>query len=457
MKHKHIQHLYWRTGFGILPAPLNTLSKNSKIEIVEHLFKASKSVTPLKVDTSEINALFASRSDFTKENRKKFQEISRKKRIELNVAWIGRLANTDELLREKMTLFWANHFVCEDNNILFIQQFNNTLRKHALGNFRDFVKAISKEAAMTKYLNTKQNRKQKPNENFARELMELFTLGVGNYTEQDIKESARAFTGYNHNFKGEFVLRKALHDTGNKTFFGKTGNFDGEAIIDIILEKEQCARYICEKIYKYFVSDVVRKEHIDEMVGVFYPNYNIEKLMRHLFLSDWFYDDENIGTKIKSPIEFLVGINGIVPVQFKNSRQLLYIQKVLGQTLLNPPNVAGWKGGRSWIDSNTIMFRLKLPSVLLNNAYISKIEADDSDSMMAMSSKNRNKNNRFKVEANWNVFNTNFKEVSLEALENHLLQCHINSKTEDYLQSLKKGAKRDYCIQLMSLPEYQMC
>ena len=200
----------------------------------------------------------------------------------MNVAWIDRLAKPKELLCEKMTLFWANHFVCEDNNYVYSQQFHNVLRKHTLGNFKGFVIAISKEAAMTKYLNTKQNRKQKPNENFARELMELFTLGVGNYTEDDIKESARVFTGYNHNLQGNFVFRKRVHDEGVKTFFGKSGNFNGD---DIILENKQCAKYICGKVYRYFVNDIIDENHVNDLANVFYKDYDIEKLVRYMMLS----------------------------------------------------------------------------------------------------------------------------------------------------------------------------
>ena len=427
MKAKHIQHLYRRTGFGILPTELNKLSKKSIKDVVNNLFIYSEYMTPLEVDTSEIKEIFSGNmmmnSKLDPETRRKIQKISRKKQIELNVSWIDRLTNSPEILREKMTLFWANHFVCEDNSITYIQQFNNTLRKHALGDFKDFVNAVSKEAAMTKYLNTKQNKKQKPNENFARELMELFTLGVGHYTEKDIKESAKAFTGYSHNLRGEFVFRERVHHGGEKTFFGKTGNFSGEDIIDIILEQKQCAKYICGKIYRYFVNDVIDEKHVDAMADVFYKDYNIKNLMRFVLLSDWFYEDNNVGTKIKSPIEFLVGLRTIVPVEFKNPKQLLYIQKLLGQILLKPPNVAGWKGGRNWIDSNTIVLRLKLPSLLLNGAYISKVKEGQEDSQMnakkALFKKNYGR--RFKTEVNWEYFNTQFKNVGINDFQSHLL------------------------------------
>ncbi|OEK09549.1 hypothetical protein A8C32_12655 [Flavivirga aquatica] len=461
MKRKHIQHLYWRIGFGILPAELERLSKKSKRQIIDDLIGTSKKMSPLKIDTKEIENLMVGTFEEVKKNIMEIQKLSRKKTIELNVAWIDRLAKPEALLREKMTLFWANHFVCEDNNFVFTQQFHNTLRTHALGNFKDFVVAISKEAAMTKYLNTKQNRKQRPNENFARELMELFTLGVGHYTEQDIKESAKAFTGYSHNMQGEFVFKKHQHDEGTKTFFGKTGHFTGDDIIDIILKNKQCARYICEKIYCYFVNDIVVESHVNGMVNVFYEDYNIEKLMRFMLLSNWFYDENNIGTKIKSPIEFLVGLKTVVPVDFKKPKQLLYIQKLLGQVLLNPPNVAGWKGGKSWIDSNTIVLRLKLPSILLNSAFISKVEKGVSIDAEFIANKKEVLRNglgkRFKTESNWVYFNRMFKGVEISDLENHLLLCDINESTSLYLNSLKKVSKREYCIQLMSLPEYQMC
>jgi uncharacterized protein (DUF1800 family) len=459
MNTKHIQHLYWRIGFGTLPTELELLSKKSKKEVVENLFETSKKVTPLKVDTTDLEVLMMGSYDMMKDNKKQIQKLSREKILALNVAWVDRLSNAEELLREKMTLFWANHFVCEDNNFIFTQNFHNTLRKHALGNFKDFVVAISKEAAMTKYLNTKQNKKQKPNENFARELMELFTLGVGHYTEQDIKESARAFTGYGHDFQGDFSFRKRQHDEGNKTFFGKTGSFTGDDIINIILENKQCANYICGKLYRYFVNDTINENHVKAMAAVFYKDYNIEKLMRFTLLSDWFYDDKNIGTKIKSPIEFLVGLKTVVPVNFKDEKQLLYMQKLLGQMLLNPPNVAGWKGGRSWIDSNTIVLRLKLPSLILNNGYISKVKEGASDAGIDIKKEVFKKQfgKRFKTENDWGYFNSQFKNIEINDLENYVLACNISESASTYLKSLNKVSKQEHCVQLMSLPEYQMC
>jgi uncharacterized protein (DUF1800 family) len=457
MKPSHIQHLYWRAGFGVLPNQRQVLSKKDKREVVDQMFFDSKNTTSLKIDTSEIDHFTPQSLLENKEKQRDFRKINTEMLKAYNVLWVNRMVTSEELLREKMTLFWANHFVCRDHNIFHVQHYNNTLREHALGNFGDFVKAISKEASMLKYLNNKQNRKQKPNENFARELMELFTLGEGHYTEEDIKESARAFTGYNNNFEGDFILRKLQHDYDFKTFFGHTGRYDGDDIIDLILEQKQCARFICRKIYNYFVSETIDETKVEELTNIFYQDYDIEKLMRHLLMSDWFYAEEYIGTKIKSPIEFLVGMVKTVPVRFEKKMDVLKIQKLLGQILLNPPNVAGWRGGKSWIDSNTIMLRLKLPSIILANAKISISEKGEFEDAFEKYHTSKKKNKFVTVKVDWDTFHTQFKNVSINELKRQLIVPELSEGAEAYLQTLRQSSKQDFCVQLMSLPEYQMC
>ncbi len=455
---QEIVHIYNRVGFGISYTEASTLQNKSREAVVSKLFDASQDVKPLTVDTSELKAKIT--KGLKMKDRKKLRLLikdSVKKVHELNIAWIYKLANTEELLREKMTLFWANHFVCHDKNILHIEQYNNTLRKHALGNFKDFVIAISKEASMIKYLNTKQNKKEKPNENFARELMELFTLGRDNYSENDIKESARAFTGWNHNIIGNFRLRKFQHDYGEKTFFGETGNFDGEHIIEIILKQKQCAQFICEKIYRYFVNDQLDASRVSEMTEIFYKEYDIESLMRFVLTSDWFYDQKNIGTKIKSPIEFLVGVHTVVPIQFEKERELVYLQKLLGQHLLFPPNVAGWKGGRNWINPNTMMLRLNLPSILLANGAIALDEKGEFEDDFQRFNAKRNQQRKLKVLPDWETFHSREKNTTATQLQQVLLVSPLNSGTEVYLDKLAEQDVKEYCIQLMSLPEYQLC
>ncbi|SNR14049.1 DUF1800 domain-containing protein [Tenacibaculum jejuense] len=457
MKTNHILHLYHRIGFGLQPQEIKALQTKEKAEVIHDIFQASKKITPLYIDTSFADRL-SSEDIKNKKRRKELMKISRKKVKELNGIWIDRLNKPSEILREKMTLFWANHFVCEDKNILHVLQYNNTLRKYALGDFRAFVKAISKEAAMLKYLNNKQNKKDSPNENFARELLELFTLGQGNYTETDIKEAARAFTGYNHDFKGNFKLRKRKHDYNEKTFLGETGNFFGDDIIDIVLSKKQCARFICKKIYSYFVNDKIDNDKIEELTTIFFTDYNIENLMKHILSSDWFYDETNIGTKIKSPIELIVGTHHIVPFTFQKEKQELLIQKLLGQILLSPPNVAGWKGGQNWIDSNTIVTRLRLASVLLNNAEITYSDKDDFKAVITDFKKRKRKRKTFiKTTTDWENFEKKYSNISNVELVDVLITAPISIGTKELLKQYYKLPKKEFCIQLLSLPEFQLC
>ena len=447
MTNNDLQHLYWRAGFGVLPNMAKKLMTLEREIVVDELFKNSKYYTPLTIDIEEFTSINPETLKRNSALKTKLARKSRERLKDYNNAWVSRLIKPKELLRERMTLFWANHFVCYDKNIIYTQKYNNTLRTHALGNFRDFVKAISKEAAMINYLNLKQNIKGKPNENFARELMELFTLGVDNYSEEDIKEAAKAFTGYNYEFLGDFKHIENRHDDGFKFFFNKAGRYNGDDIIDIILSNKQCATFICTKIYKYFVNYNLNDSHINEMVSVFFPNYDIKALMQFVFNSDWFYNTENKATKIKSPIEWYVGIQNIIPITFKDKNQVLKIQKLLGQVLLNPPNVAGWLGNQHWIDSNTILLRLKMPTLLLNKSVIPTTYATTIV----------NKKRFFKVTPKWAVFNTNFKEYSLQAIESNIIQCEITPNTKAFLNTQKTLKKEDYLIQLLSLPEFQMC
>lgn len=463
MKQRHIQHLYWRAGFGIGLKKINQLKSKSKNEIIKNLFYDASKVNLLQLDLSEFNFIKnkspkALKVEMGEEAYRKLRQKSQRKVRDLNYAWLERLTEPSSILREKMTLFWSNVFVCRDNHIFHIQHFNNTLRKNALGNFRELVKKIAKEASMSKYLNNRQNRKKSPNENFARELMELFTLGIGNYTEQDIKESARAFTGWSFKLNGDFVLRQKQHDSGIKTFFDKSGYFDGDDIIDLILEKKQCARFICDKVYRYFVNPIVDESHLDEITSIFYKDYDINNLMMHIFSAKWFYNDKNIGVKIKSPVELLVGIRRVVPVTFMKKNQLNYLQKMMGQVLLYPENVSGWKGGKNWIDSNTLMFRMKLASLILNDAVINLEEKGAfEDSFNKYYNKERKRNKYIKTIKNWAFFIKNHLNLKPNELRDLLILSKLDKDTAVLLDELKVTSNKDYCIQIMSIPEYQLC
>jgi len=463
MKQRHIQHLYWRAGFGIGVKKIDQLKSKSKNEIIKDLFHDASKVNLLQLDLSEFDLIKnksskALKIEMGEEAYRKLRQKSQRKVRDLNYAWLERLTEPSSILREKMTLFWSNVFVCRDNHIFHIQHFNNTLRKNALGNFRVLVKTIAKEASMSKYLNNRQNRKKSPNENFARELMELFTLGIGNYTEQDIKEAARAFTGWSFKLNGDFVLREKQHDAGVKTFFDKSGYFGGDDIIDLILEKKQCARFICDKVYRYFVNPIVDPRHLDEITTIFFKDYDINNLMMYIFNAKWFYNDENIGVKIKSPVELLVGIRRVVPVTFTKKNQLNYLQKMMGQVLLYPENVSGWKGGKNWIDSNTLMFRMKLASLILNDAVINLEEKGAfEDSFNKYYNKERKRNKYIKTIKNWDFFTKNHLNLKPNELRDLLIISNLDKDTAVLLDELRVTSNKDYCIQLMSIPEYQLC
>lgn len=461
MKDRHLTHLHWRSGFGITASSWNSFKLLNKQKNVNSIFDISKKIEPIKLDLSEFNQFLKMpykeyKNIHGEEAAKKLRQKSQRKVRELNFEWLKKIASSDCVLREKMTLFWANVFVCRDSHILHIIQFNNTLRNHALGDFGAFIKAVARTPSMLKYLNNNRNIKLKPNENFARELLELFTLGLGNYSEQDIKEAARAFTGWNFKANGDFILIANKHDENSKTFLGISGNLGGDDVIDIILKQRQCAEFICKKIYSYFVNPSIDAFHLNEITDLFYKDYNIEKLMRHIFMSDWFYDENNIGVKIKSPVELMVGIQKTVPSVFKKQRQVRYLQKMMGQILLYPVNVAGWKGDRYWIDSNSLMFRLKLPSVLLNNANISlmpkgEFEDDFSNFYNQMSQK-------FKVSDQARAyFETHYSKITKDELKAILVLPKLDQDTEEMLNIYQHQNAYQYCIQLMSIPEYQLC
>ncbi len=319
-----------------------------------------------------------------------------------------------------------------------------------MDDFKILITAVSKEANMLSYLDNNKNKKQSPNENFARELMELFTLGRDVlYSEQDIKEAARAFTGWRYNAEGEFINVKRQHDDGEKLFLNQRGNFDGDDIIRILLEQKECAYYLCTRIYKHFVNDEVDEGNVQSMVKEFYPHYNIEALMRFVFNANWFYSNNNINAKIKSPIELLVGLNRLIPYRVDKPKQLIMVQRMLGQVLHEPPNVAGWPGGKEWIDSNTLMTRLRLPSLLLNGGMI------ESDLPMEANEKERKRKKALlKVSVDWD-----YLSAALSLLDNFMLNEIVIG--EQPKASVKAIVEEDdiqkYLLKLISIPEYQMC
>lgn len=471
-----VKHLYSRAGFGISYKDLQKLSRKNYEKVVDTLLKAPKEQDDISLIDNAVSkqqmlmqaGLYA-KKDLTDEEKKQRQEIVKmqnERSRDLNIAWVEKMINTATPLREKMTLFWHGHFACRSNNPMFAQQLNNIQRANSLGSFKTLLVEVSKSPAMLQYLNNQQNRKGKPNENFARELMELFTLGRGNYAEQDIKESARSFTGWMYDKDGSFIFRPNLHDAQPKTFFGKTGNFDGENIIDIILEKPETATFISRKIYKFFVNDTPNEAHVKDLADTFFKSgYNISAMMKKLFAADWFYSPENVGTKIKSPAEFLVGLSREFYVTYNKPQVLIQLQSSLGQYLFNPPNVAGWPGGQNWIDSSSLMLRMRIPSLVLNDGEIDfSGKADPEDEAVIAQSKavTANVNAQVKpksyvdAKADWPKFLESLpKGTSPIELAEFLLQPKLDNKITTMISD-NKGL-RSTSVELTSMPEYQLC
>ncbi len=455
-----IKHLYWRAGFGFSPKEWAGVENMDLDQAIKELFEKAKS-------KKELDAAFTTLSEnqlknLNKEEKKEIRKKEKKLVFKQNSDWIQRMANPSEsALLEKMCLFWHGHFACITKGSGIANAQLNTIRKHALGNFGDLVHAMAKDVSMIRFLNNQQNRKQKPNENFARELMELFTIGRGNYSENDIKEAARAFTGWSSNLKGEFVFRKYQHDFGSKTFMGKTGNFNGEDIIKIILEQPETATFITRKIYRFFVNEKIDETRIQRLSQSFFAsNYDIKELLYSIFTSDWFYAPENVGVKIKSPVELIAGIIRTLQVTFDDSLTLVFIERALGQVLFHPPNVAGWPGGKTWIDNSTLMLRLNLVGFLFQAVDISfKVKEE-------FESKQRNNAIRkIKADVNLNPLISLFKDevhqVIFEQMNSYLLQPGTNMDLSDFKKFIIHNNQEDFiktlALRLMSIPEYQMC
>jgi uncharacterized protein (DUF1800 family) len=288
--------------------------------------------------------------------------------------WLYRILHTLHPFQERMTLFWHNHFATSIVKVrwlgLMVKQ-NSLLRKHALGKFRPFLQAISRDPAMLIWLDSNSNVKAHPNENYARELLELFSLGVGHYSEQDIRAVARAFTGWHttasaNGQSSEFAFRTHLHDDGPKTVLGRTGNWDGDDVIRLILEQPAAARFLVRKLFRHFIneSETPPDRLLEPLADQFRrSDYDLMAVMRTLLRSRLFFSDLAYRQRIKGPVEYLVGLlRSLESPAGENGRWKLPPDTLqgLGQTLFAPPSVKGWDGGRAWLNSATLLARHNL-------------------------------------------------------------------------------------------------
>lgn len=292
--------------------------------------------------------------------------------VDLKAWWLYRMLHSANPLVEKTALFWHNHFATSYAKVQSVEHMadqNDLIRVHALGSFRDLLHGMSRDVAMLIWLDGNANRKRHPNENFAREVMELFSLGVGNYSETDIQEAARAFTGW-HVREGRFWFNRLQHDDGEKTVLGRSGTFDGEDVIEICLEQPACARYLADKLLKFFVLPDPSSPVIEELAGrIRRHDFAIAPVLRELFASELFYSDASRQALIKSPLDFVLGAFRCLQCR-ANLREAARLLADLGQDVFAPPTVKGWEGGRLWVNSTTYLQRANFAvDIVQSNRY----------------------------------------------------------------------------------------
>jgi uncharacterized protein (DUF1800 family) len=452
-------HLLWRAGFGPV-AQQHFSGQCSLSALINHLTDANLPCYYLDYSDRLIDRL-QKRAGMGLMERTGNKIARRLLFIGTNHYWLQTMIDSKNDLHERMTLFWAGLFACQN---LFARQgedYINTIREHALGYFPKLLSAVSRHPAMLRFLNNQQNRKEHPNENFAREVMELFTLGRGHYTERDVREAARAFTGWGFDKDGNFVFRKAWHDDGIKEFLGQKGHFTGDDILRILTEQKQCARYLCTRIYIHFVNDQPDEKIIASLADRFYHSgYNIHNLMQHIFKSPWFYDERNIGVKVKSPVVLLVNLCRNFNIRFVDHRECLRIQRVLGQVLLMPPNVGGWPEGKNWIDSSTLLYRLSLPSRLLKATNLSLNPKQEFDVRLQEADvSEESQDDQIRFVSDTQPFEASFAGLQGQALKQAMMDLFIQTGHAENLLNGWKGQPStalEAALHVMSLPEFQL-
>lgn len=399
---RHARHLLNRAGFGVPWERVEAIHKMGADEAVASLVdfgEATEIPEPEFVLEPLTRRQIVLRYDGdTKPDadtiRKLYSEQQRAERSairDMQAWWLHRMAETPNPLEEKMTLFWHGHFAASAQKVKFSRhnyEMNALFRRNALGNFKELTTAVGQSPAMLRYLDNQRSTKEHPNENWARELMELFTLGVGHYTEHDIKESARAFTGWSLNADG-FDYRTEVHDSGEKAFMGHTGNLDGWDVLNIIFEQPTASTFLCTKLYKYFVQEEPDVEVVNVMAETFRANnFNVQPVLAELFRSEAFYTDAAMGMQIKSPAQFAVQLVDDLSLEKPPYAELGRVTRLLGQDLFYPPNVKGWDGNRAWINANSLLQRYNLPVEVIqasvreaNRPAVSMRESMDSEMM----------------------------------------------------------------------------
>ena len=379
------EHLLSRAGFGASEAEVARAVRRGREAVVAELLDVDpfheRPFYARRRDSRSLDAyLRGLPPDERREEARRMRMEDEQQLRDFSAWWVERMVGGEDPLRERMTLFWHGYFTSSQQDVRnsheMIRQ-NQLLRANALGSFAHLLHAIARDPAMLEYLDNATNRRGSPNENFARELMELFALGEGNYTEEDVKEAARAFTGWTDR-DGRFRFLPGQHDGGQKTVLGVTGELDGDQVIDLLLAQEACARHLAGELLAWLEGLAPAPERLAEYAALLLrEDYEIRPFLERLFADPAFYRDEVVGTRIASPVDFLVGaarrLGCDPPPQL-----ILAGAAVLGQELFHPPNVQGWEEGAAWITTSALMLRGNLAGVLLGEVQARDFVEDDS-------------------------------------------------------------------------------
>ena len=362
------RHLLVRTGFAPAQAEVDRVVGQGAQQAIDEIVTRARAARTLHPPPAFVTAAPPGppRLLETREQRQQWRREQLAQGLELKTWWVREMIESPTPLAERMTLFWHGHFATSQQKVVRAQamwQQQQLLRAQGLGNFGPLLHAVARDPAMLAYLDGAISRKEAPNENFAREVMELFTLGEatqgGGYSEQDIREAARAFTGWSIDRDDfSFRLRPAFHDGGSKTVFGRSGDFDGDAVLDLLLEQPAATRFLTAKLWREFISPLPEGPEFEAIAARFSSSgYDIASVLRDLLLSDAFWAPGNRGSLVKSPVELVVGAVRQFGVSPPDTTPLVRKSAQLGQNLLVPPNVKGWPGYNDWIDATRLLER----------------------------------------------------------------------------------------------------
>ncbi len=369
------RHLLNRAAFGIPRERVRVLAGMSPEEAVDAFLEFPSGYRAEKPSFLLEALTWRERKERVKgldqeARRRLFQARRREQReaiARLRAWWFERMLHGPYPLQEKLALFWHGHFATSAQKVSDSHdtwQLNNIFREYAAGNAKRLTIAVGQSPMMLKYLDNHRNQKGKPNENWARELMELFTLGIGHYTEEDIKEAARAFTGWTYDGPA-FKYNIYRHDDGPKRFLGRSGPLDGWDVVDAIFEQPECARFFASKAWTFFASETPPRETIDGLAATLRAyDYDLKPMLRQLFLSRAFYAEAVMSTQVKSPVQLAIELThdlGLEPAPYITLAQAA---RAMGQDLFFPPDVSGWEGNSAWVNANAMMLRYNLPVAL---------------------------------------------------------------------------------------------